>query len=370
MSTSAPCVEPVVRQPGPPLGARAEGAVRVRFLRDGDRDAWENYVRNHPQATLFHALGWGDAVVQAFGHEPYSLLAERGGGIVGLLPLFLVRSRLAGRLLVSVPYGVGGGSIADDVEATIALFDRARSLADEHACKGIDLRSATANVPGLPTNERYLGFERELPNNVDEVLSWLPRKARAAARNARHKHGLAIRFGDEYVDDVWTLYARSMRCLGSINYPLRFFRALLDRTPGRHWVSLALWRNRPVGGLVTFLWRDRVMPYFVGTAATARRCNAANYLYFAVMELAVQRGFRICEVGRSRRDNAGCCDFKRFHGFQSRPLGYQQYVSGGGSLHSLTPDNGNLVLARRVWSFLPLWITRPLGARLARHIPG
>jgi FemAB-related protein (PEP-CTERM system-associated) len=294
----------------------------------------------------------------------------RDESIAGQLPLFLVRSRIAGRMLVSVPYGVGGGILTDDREVAGALFAAARDLAEARDCAAIDLRSEFAMVDGLPVVSRYVGFARELPSQPEEVWNWLPRKARAAARNGRDRFRLSVAWGDEHLNQVWRLYSLNMRRLGSIAYPLRFFEALRSRTPGQHWVQL-VWRGgRPVAGLLALQFRDRVMPYFLGATREARRCSAAHFSYVTLMERAVAHGYRVFDFGRSRRDNTGSHDFKRFCGFEPAPLGYQLWTAPGRPAVSLSPDSPKFRLARRIWPYLPLRVTQAMGGYLARHIPG
>jgi len=368
---SAPVASPLV-------GDAASGADKLRLsspcrvvaLSPEYCAAWDRYVLAHSDGSIFHSLAWRDAVAGAFGHEAFYLLATRDDRIAGVVPTFLVYSRFAGRMMVSVPYGVGGGVIADDDEAASALFTQARRIAEERDCRVIDLRSERANIPNVPIVDRYVGFTRELPRRREDVLGWLPRKARAAARNARTKYGLTVSFGDGHLEEVWRLYSISMRRLASLTYPFRFFERLVLGTPQGHWMCVVRWRGRTVGGLLTFLFRDRVMPYFIGTTAEAKRCGAANFIYLATMERAVEEGYRVFDFGRSRRENTGSYDFKRFHGFEPRPLGYQCYTRPRHARPDLTPSNPAFAVARRVWPYLPLGLTQFVGSRLARHIPG
>ncbi|MCH9002423.1 MAG: FemAB family PEP-CTERM system-associated protein [Planctomycetes bacterium] len=342
----------------------------VARLQNGQCAAWDTFVKNHEFGSIFHTIAWRDTVKQTFGHEDIYLLAERDGVIVGVLPMFLVNSRFAGRLLMSVPCAVEGGVLAVDGEAADALFNEAKRIATERNCAAIDLRSERAAFPSIPIVDRYVGFRRELPDSADDVLGWLPRKARAAARNGRHKFRLSISYGDEHLREVWRLYTISMRRLASLNYPYRFFETLVKRTPGSHWVSLVRWNGKPVAGLVTLLFKDRVVPYFLGTTSEAKRCSAANFIYLDSMERGVAAGYRIFDFGRSRRDNTGSFDFKRFQGFEPRPLQYQCHVLPGHRAPNLSPENPRYGLARRIWPHLPLSLTRALGARLSAHIPG
>lgn len=343
---------------------------RVVRLSPGRLREWDEYVQAHAEGTFFHQVGWRNAVWNSFGHRDLYLVAVRDERIVGGLPLFLVKSRIAGRLLVSVPYAVGGGILADDDEVSRALFEEGKRLVHMHECVAMDLRSERAAVTGVPIVEGYVGFTRRLPDSSREVPGWLPRKARAAARNARNKFGLTVSYGDHHLDEVWRLYSLSMRRLGSLAYPRSFFECLLAETPGRHWVSVVSRNGRPVAGLVTFLFRDSVMPYFIGTTDDARRCSAANFIYLTVMERGVEHGYRLFDFGRSRRGNAGSFDFKRFHGFAPRPLQYQSYLRKGCAAPHLSPDSPRYRLARRIWRRLPLIVTQSLGAAIAKHVPG
>lgn len=356
------------------------GPCRVTTLTDDLQPEYDRFVNAHRAGTLFHTTAWLDAVRGAFPHQPMHLLATRTGEapsgrrlpdrIVGALPLFLVRSRFAGRMLVSVPYAVAGGILADDPDVAAQLFDAAVALARRERATCIDLRSAQPAIPSLPVDDRYVTFERTLPERADDVLEWLPRKARAAARNGRDKFHLTFETGPEFLPDVWQLYTENMRRLASIAYPLRFFRALHSAHRDRTWVSIARWNDRPVAGLVSFLFRDRVSPYFFGCTHAARRCSAANYLYFRTMQRAVEYGLRIFDFGRSRRDNPGSFDFKRFHGFEPTPLHYQKYLAPGTPPPDLSPTSRRFRAARSIWPLLPLRMTQWAGSYLSQHIPG
>jgi FemAB-related protein (PEP-CTERM system-associated) len=335
-----------------------------------DRSAWDEFILGHPESSFFHLDVWRTAVRETFRHEDIYLTARRADRIVGVLPMFYVRSRIGGRMLVSVPYGVGGGIVSSDDEATAALVERAKAIAQERDCSVIDFRSARAVVPDLPVVDRYVGFERELPESPGDVLKWLPRKARAAARNGRTRFALRADYGNEYLDEVWRLYTRSMRRLASLAYPYSFFEALLREAPDRVWTSTVQWKSRTVAGLVTFLFRDTVMPYFIGTTDQAKRCSASNFIYLALMERAVEEGYRVFDFGRSRKDNEGSYNFKRFNGFEPHPLEYQYYAPPGRMPPDLSPGSAKFRIFRRVWPHVPLCITRPLGALLSRHIPG
>lgn len=334
------------------------------------RRAWARYVEHAPDGTLFHHPDWCETVQAVFGHHPLHRLALRDQQVIGVLPLIEVRSLFAGNLLVSVPYGTYGGILSQDQPARQALASEALRLADQRAACSLELRSATGGIAGLTADQRYAGFIRPLPLRVEELSTYLPRKARAAVRQAQQREGLTVQHDQALLPVVWKLYTRSMRRLGSLNYPYRLFEGLAKRLGRRAWVTV-VWRGRqPVAGLLSLVFRDTVHPYFVGVDERVRCTGATNLIYYALMERAVRAGLRQFDFGRSRKDNTGSCRFKKNQGFEARTLGYQRYVPAGRTPPDLTPGNPRFALARRVWPRLPLSLTKPLGAWLAKSIPG
>ncbi len=273
-------------------------------------------------------------------------------------------------MLVSVPYATYGGILADDEAATASLYRQAIEVARSIDARSIEFRSFSAAIQSLGVKSSHATFVRRLPESTDELARFLPRKARAAARQARERHGLTILEGDEHLPAVWELYARSMRRLASPNYPFRFFKSLIEASSENHVVHLVRHQRRPVAGLMTFLFRDRVMPYFIGVDERVELYGLSHYLYEENMKWAVERGYQTYDFGRSRLDNTGACNFKRFCGFEPILLEYQTHIAQGCEAPDLSPSSPRWSAARRVWKNLPLSLTRPLGGWLARSIPG
>jgi FemAB-related protein (PEP-CTERM system-associated) len=342
----------------------------IRRLDASSETRYSEYVAGHAEATFFHEIGWKRAIERAFGHESWYLLAERAGQTVGVLPLFQVNSLLAGRLLVSVPYATYGGVLADDADAAGSLLNEAKSISKSVGARSVEFRTQRAADPSLSVRSSHVTFVKSLPSRVDQVLGSFPRKARAAARRATERYPLVTHFGSHLLPMVWRLYARSMRRLGSPNYPRRFFEALLAANPQRMICQLVCCGERPVAGLITFLHRNTVMPYFAGIDERRDIYGLSHFLYAESMRWGVEHGFARYDFGRSRIDNTGAYEFKRLCGFDPQPLEYQTYIAGGHSAPDLAAGSPRWAMARRLWQHLPLAVARPLGGWLARSIPG
>lgn len=361
IDASAPAVE----------STNATTRCSVRSPRDASEiEAWSRYVARHPYATPFHHPRWSAAVARSFRHTQRDLVAWRDTQVVGVLPLVEINSPLAGRLLVSVPYGNAGGILSDDRQAHDALAEAAMDCVAQRRARQLELRGHVADVPQMTVDEGYYSFVRDLPLKVADVDAFLPRKARAAARQAISREGLTISHAAEHFTTVYDLYTRSMRRLASLNYPRHFFEQLAASFAHDFWVT-SVWReHRCIAGVLSIAFRDTIYPYVIGVDERIRCTGATNLVYRAVMERAVGAELRRFDFGRTRRDNPGPLSFKRNQGFEPQPLTFQRFTPSPSSAPNLTPSNPRYRLARRVWPMLPLPLTRWLGRATARWVTG
>jgi FemAB-related protein (PEP-CTERM system-associated) len=341
--------------------------IQVKAYVEADAEAWQKYVCAHPSATVFHMMAWSRAVERTYGHRPMHLTAWSDDRLVGALPLFLVKSIFVGRVLVSVPYATYGGILADSDEVTNSLLEAAEDLSAKSNAEYLELRHRDENNLNLPEIDRYDTFRKRLPENPDDVLPSLPKKTRAAARKGLKV--LTVGIGADLLDPVYDLYSYTMRRLGSPNFKRRLFHELQNGY-GEDCVCLVVKDDgKPVAGVISYVFRDEIVPYFSGSLPDGTRKNANNVMYLKLMEYAIERGLRWFDFNRTRRDNRGPHAFKRYHGFEPSPLHYQISLNKAKELPNLSPSNRKFALAGRLWRKLPLCLTRSAGGRITKWIP-
>jgi FemAB-related protein (PEP-CTERM system-associated) len=328
---------------------------------------WDAFVRSAPDGSPFHLLAWKRAVEAAFGHRAHYLMALRGNGIEGVLPLFEVRGLLGGRALISVPYGVYGGVCAPSAEARGALVDATRDLATRTGARYVELRHRHAQGLDLPTKSLYFGFSRAISSSDEDNLAAIPRKQRRMTRQGV-KHGLRAEFGREHLDAFYDIYAHSVHMLGSPVFPRRLFHALISEF-GKDCELLTVWKDdRIVAGVLALLHEDQILPYYGGARREALGYAVNDFMYWELMCWAARQGCRVFDFGRSR-EGTGAYHFKRHWGFEPAPLPYQYILLAGAAMPDLSPSNARLGLAVAAWKRLPLALTTRLGPVLTRYLP-
>jgi FemAB-related protein (PEP-CTERM system-associated) len=331
---------------------------------------WDTYIANAPGATFFHRAGWMRAIRDVYGHRPcYFVAREPGSGrICGVLPLFAVSGPLTGRALISIPYAVSGGVVADHAGIEAQMVATAQREARRQKVRYLELRSASLGDQ-LTVRDHYFGFRTVMPSAPDQVLGRFPRKARAEIRKARDQFKLTARFGHDLLGPFYRLYVRSLRRLGSPGHSWKFFSRLVDEFGEDCLVEVVSHQDTPVAGVMAFRFRDQVLPYYAGIDSRFSRMNPSNYLYFALMGHAVRLGLRIFDFGRTRRDNAGGCQFKINQGFEPEPLPYSFYSPQGHEPPDLRPSNSAFSRCQEIWRRLPLRVVGPLGGIVSRWLP-
>lgn len=361
--------------------ATPSSEVRVRELLPGEDSRWDSYVSRHPQGTFFHRTGWARVVAEQFRHQPHHLVVEEGRRWLGVLPLFLAKSPFLGKNLISVPYAVYGGVLADDERAQAALLARAAALGSELGVGYVELRHLETRPGERPRSPLYVTFRCDLPEHVEDVMASIPKKARAEVRCARDPAAPAIdgkrreSFGikvtpDGTVGELFELFAENKRRLGSPALPLRWFQGLAEEFGKAAVIHRAVDpRGRTLAAVMSFCWKDTVYAYYSGARSDVNDTGVNNWIYCAIMEWAVAQGYRKFDFGRSRADS-GPAKFKKNMGFTAEPLHYEYLLVGRGSkMPDFHPSNPKLDLPRRVWSHLPMFVCNRLGARLSRYIP-
>ena len=342
--------------------------LEVRPFQAEDATAWDAFVDQAPDACFFHRAGWPSVIAQTYGHKNRSLIAWRGSTIVGVAPFNHVKSPLFGSSLTSTAFTVGGGVLAADKAARDALGAAAAALGAELGVDHVECRSEEAQFEDwISKSELYAVFRKEFPADEDENLKWIPRKKRADVRKGIKSPHLAVDF-DASVDEFYPLYAHSVHGLGTPVLPAKLIRNLKAAFGADMEICVVRGPDGPVAALVSFYFRDVVLPYYGGALPAARGLHAYDYMYWRAMRRAQEtRDARIMDFGRSKR-GTGAFDYKTYWGFEPKPLTYQFKLIKAKAAPDVNPLNPKYKLMTEGWRRMPLWAANRLGPIIASQI--
>lgn len=326
---------------------------------------WDRFVERHPQATFFHRRGWKEVVERAFGHPMPYLFAEEGQDIVGILPLGHVKSFFFGNALISNPFCVYGGAVAETEDARRMLENHAVHLARECGVDYLELRNRIRGPSSRPIKSLYVTFRKELDPDPEKNLSAVPRKQRAVIRKGISSELVSVIDGG--VDRFFCAYSESVRNLGTPVFPKRYFLLLKEVFGDACEVLTVEYQGRVVASVMNFYFRDEVLPYYGGGTAEARDLKANDFMYWEVMRRAVEKGVRIFDYGRSK-EGTGSYRFKTHWGFEPEPLPYEYELVKAKSIPDINPLNPKFRLFVAAWKHLPLPVSRLVGPWISRNL--
>ena len=341
--------------------------ITVKQLQSDDtstQSRWDSFVFSCPEATFFHRAAWQKLMREVFKHPTYFLYAECDGEIQGVLPLAEVKSRLFGHALVGLPFAVYGGVAASNAQAADALESEAQRLAQLLGAEHLELRNMHPRHLDWPKQDLYVTFRKEIFAEEEANMLAIPRKQRAMVRKGM-KNSLVSQI-DNNVDRFFALYANNVHRHGTPALPKRYFEALCQ-TFGKDCEVLTVVspEGRLLSSVLTFYFRDEVLPYYAGDDESARDLAANDFKYWELMRRASARGCRLFDYGRSKV-GTGPYSFKKNWGFEPRPLHYEFCLYKRDAIPQNNPNNVKYQLLIKAWRRMPLSWANALGPHIVR----
>jgi len=345
---------------------RAVHEVRVRPFASDDATAWDAFVAGCSRATFFHHIGWRRILEDVLHHRTHYLIAERDDRVCGVLPLAEVRSGLFGRSLASLPFCVYGGPASSDALADAALIEAADTLGRSLGVAHLEVRNREPKCPAWPRQSLYVTFRKVLESDEQRNMLAIPRKQRAMVRKGID-HGLRSEV-DLSADRFFALYSDNQHRHGTPALPKRYFAALLDTFGSSAEVLIVKdAHGEDVSTVLSFYFRDEVLPYYAGDTVRAREIAANDFKYWELMRRAGERGIRVFDYGRSKQ-GTGSFAFKKNWGFAPEPLAYEYSLYRRAEVPQNNPLNPKYRALIALWKRMPRRLVDAIGPVLARNL--
>ena len=201
---------------------------------------------------------------------------------------------------------------------------------------------------------------------IDADMLAIPRKQRAMVRKGI-KNGL-VSTVDRNADRYVRLLADSVHRHGTPAMPKRYFDALLQ-VFGNNCEVLTV--TGPDGQLLSsvlsFYFRDEVLPYYAGDDESARHLAANDFKYWELMRRACERGVKIFDYGRSK-EGTGPYSFKKNWGFEPQRLHYEYCLYKHRTVPQNNPNNPKYKLFIAAWRRMPIGLANWLGPHIVRNL--
>jgi FemAB-related protein (PEP-CTERM system-associated) len=220
----------------------------------------------------------------------------------------------------------------------------------------------------LPARTDKVNMILLLPESPEALWQSFTPKLRAQIRRPQQEDPQVLQGGAALLDDFYSVFSRNMRDLGTPVYGKNFFRTILETFPQSCYIVVIRHSDRPVAAGFLIGHRDTLEIPWASSLREVNRLSMNMLLYQEALKLAIARGYRQFDFGRSSRDS-GTYRFKQQWGAQPRELHWHYWLADDSELPALNPDNPRYALAIRLWQRLPLQIANALGPRIVKNLP-
>ena len=144
--------------------------MKAIILTEDKKSDWNDYVFKNPYSIAWHVYEWSYILRNHYNTVFYPITAFDGPRIRGILPLYHLRTTFSKDLLISIPYVVAGGIVADGKESKVALLNKAIDLSKQYnGCNIIYKQYKIRNQADLQTDNNF--YNREL--NLSKPLGMI-----------------------------------------------------------------------------------------------------------------------------------------------------------------------------------------------------
>jgi FemAB-related protein (PEP-CTERM system-associated) len=253
-----------------------------------------------------------------------------------------------------------------DAVAANELIDAAEKVAADLGGRHVEVCNRRASRRDWARHDVYVTVRKALLRDVEANMLATPRKQRAKARKGS-KNGLTSAI-DAGVDRFFALYADNVHRHGTPPFPRRYFERLkAEFGPACEVLTVSDAQGTPVSSVLSFYFRDEVLPYYAGDAVAARDLAANDFKYWELMRRACERGLATFDYGRSKV-GTGSFDFKKNWGFEPAPLAYEYRLFKYAEVPQNNPLNPKYRAMIAVWRRLPRPVVNAIGPLLVRNL--
>ena len=343
--------------------------AELSISNDINAEDWNTYVSSNLHATHYHQYEWQHLIRRNFRQRTHYLAAvDSKGNIVGVTAAVFMKSLVVDSCLLSTPFLIYGGPVADTPTVSKILAEQLTSVAAQYGCSSTKLRE-TQPREGWSCSLDKVAMVLTLPSDCETLNRDFGAKLRSQVKRANRESPVLQVGGAELINEFYTVFSRKMRDHGTPVYAKRFFEDVAATFPDSTQLAIVRLNGRTVAASFLIRYRDTVEVPWAASVREFDKLGMNMFMYHGLLEDAVKRGYHFFDFGRSTK---GCetWRFKKQWGAIEHQLYWHSRIEDDQS-HNLNEDApGNLMqLAVRTWKRLPVPVANVIGPTLARQLP-
>ncbi len=329
-------------------------------------DEWEAYIEGQPGAIAWQSYAWSDVVKKHYTATFYPIAAYEAGQICGILPLYRVPAKRGASNLISVPYAVAGGIVADCPDASESLLNRAKDLMKEHGAGRIVLKQYKTCVEAdLLTDTNYYNRELSLTGDTVRLFESLPEETRREVEKGANR-SLVLEYPWRDIDAFYKLLLQYHHKRGIPCASKEWIADLVGC--GMYSMAILMRDAQILCGTMVKEFKDTISFPFTCVNPSVTETHPPYILYWRLIEHFAREGMQIFHSGRIPVTEEAE-PYRRAWGGKAYTYYYQYFPNLGGSTEFRVKRGTKRRIAQTAWRCLPAQVARVLGPVIVKRYP-
>ena len=272
-------------------------------------------------STPFHSNEWLMLLKEVHGMD-FNILKQGETE----LPVVLVRSRIFGNRMISIPFADYGGPDATSGMAVKEIAEKAVAVSIDKKVDFLEIRTPIKFGDIFKSEDfiertDYFTFVLNLRRSEVELWSSLDKRTRNDITKGQ-KGGFRIHEadGERQIKAFYELYAKTMKRLGSPPQPLSFITGIMKKMKDNAIIRTATINGEIAAGALFLTSSKRVHYYYSCSSYRHRKIRAGDVLLWdSIIEF--RKEFSLFDFGRTR-PGSGVFFYKQGWGGEKTPMPY------------------------------------------------
>jgi CelD/BcsL family acetyltransferase involved in cellulose biosynthesis len=363
MATLSPCIGP--------LASVDSAALQIYTLDPLSDSRWDDLVRCHPRASVFHRTGWLRALARTYGYEPIVLTSALPGERLTDGMVFCgVKSWITGSRLVSLPFSDHCEPLLNGAAGSMEFINWMRAECGPRRWKYVELRPltwASQSDGALVASQSYWFHVLDLRRSLEEILRNLHKNSvqRRIQRAQREQLSYEIGCSDRLLDDFYRLLLITRRRHRALPQPRAWFQNLITCMGQDVQIRVARKEGIAVAAILTLRHGTTVVYKYGCSDHSFHYLAAMPFLFWKLIAESKAAGAAQIDLGRTDLENKGLATFKDRFGATRKRLTYLRYPETAGHSSFIA---AKLPALRRLFTLVPDVLLPWAGQLVYRHI--
>jgi lipid II:glycine glycyltransferase (peptidoglycan interpeptide bridge formation enzyme) len=288
-----------------------------------------------------------------------------------VLPLFLADS-IFGKRLVSTPYAVYTGIIAEEDSVRKELLNYAQQLAERKQVNYLEIREKKekSGYNNFKSTKNVFNFSLSLSNDIDSIWKKLPKKSVRWGIKKANKSNLTWNCGNSLsdLDSFYRLFLATRKFRGVPGYPYSYFKDIIKHFNVKIYTTLL--QGKAVASLFLIYHQKEVRYAFAGAVYDRGILNRQPYhlIMWKAIKDACIGGYETFNFGGATLNTnaGGLYDFKKKWSDKIVPVPAYFYLVKSKQLPG-TADSVLIKIASKVWKKMPVSLIKLLSPTVIKQ---